>query len=37
MERSLQQQYGIHKHAKEMWYQMKEDYKLKVNLNVRAV
>jgi len=37
MERSLQQQYGVQKDAKELWDQWKEDYKSKVQLNVWAL
>jgi hypothetical protein len=34
MERSLHQQYGVQKDAKEVWEKLKEDYKLQVKLNV---
>jgi len=37
MERSLQQQYGVQKDVKALWDQLKEDYKLKVKLNVWAL
>jgi hypothetical protein len=37
MERSLQQQYGVKKDRKELWDQLKEDYKSKVKLNVWAL
>jgi len=37
MERSLQQQYGAQKDATALWDQLKEDYKLKVKLNVWAL
>jgi len=37
MERSLQQQYGVQKDAKALWDQLKDDYKLKVKLNVWAL
>jgi hypothetical protein len=37
MEMSLQQQYGVQKNAKALWDQLKEDYKSKVKLNVRAL
>jgi hypothetical protein len=37
MERSLQQQYGVQKDAKALWDQLKEDYRLKVKLNVWAL
>jgi len=37
MERSLHQQYGIQKDAKELWDQLKEENKSKVKLNVWAL
>jgi hypothetical protein len=37
MERSLQQQYGVQKDTKALWDQLKQDYKLKVKLNVWAL
>jgi len=37
MGRSLHQQYGIQKHAKALWDQLKEDYQSKVKLNVWAL
>jgi hypothetical protein len=37
MEWSLCQQYGVQKDAKELWDQLKEDYKSKVKLNVWAL
>jgi len=37
MERSLQQQYGVQKDAKGLWDQLKDEYKLKLKLNVWAL